>query len=154
DDSPASCLRSSVVFLVQCAPGGFVIFSDRVRLRCRSFGKSIAWRSFLLRLQSLAELLDRLLTRFQFLSLRFQVFVKLRQSSFQILYSLITFTTGLADLPTDLDSGFVNPFLERAHVSLHLLQIGASVSKGPSHRIQIGLHCICIGAHPPLFALD
>jgi hypothetical protein len=60
----------------------------------------------------------------------------------------------LADLPTDLDSGFVDPFLERTHLSLHLLHIGAGVGKGPSHRIQIRLHSVGVGPHPPLFAFD
>jgi hypothetical protein len=67
---------------------------------------------------------------------------------------LIPFTTGLADLSTDLDSGFVDPFLERTHLSLHLLNIGAGIGKGPSHRIQIRLHSVGVGPHPPLFALD
>jgi hypothetical protein len=35
-----------------------------------------------------------------------------------------------------------------------LLDIGAGVGKGPSHRIQIRLHSVGVGPHPPLFALD
>src|SRR4029450_3595304 len=154
DEFPESGNGRLVVFFVQRAPGRFVISSDRVRLRRRSLGKAIARYSFLLGFQGLAELLDRLLTRIQYLSLRFQVFVKFRQPSFQILYSLIPFTTGLADLSTDLHSGFVAPFLERTHLSLHLLPIGARVGKSPAHRIQIRLHGVCVGAHPPLFALN
>src|SRR2546430_1604972 len=103
---------SLVIFLVQRTPGGFVISSDRIRLRRCSLGKAIARHGFLLGLHGLAKLFDRLLARLQHLRLRFQVFFKFGQPSFQILYSLIAFTTGLADLSTDLDSGFVDPFLE------------------------------------------
>jgi hypothetical protein len=53
-----------------------------------------------------------------------------------------------------LDSGFVDPFLERTHLSLHLLHIRTGVGKSPSHRVQIRLHSAGVVPHPSLLALD
>jgi hypothetical protein len=53
---------------------------------------------------------------------------------------MIAISAGLADLPSDLHSGFIDTFANRADIALHLLQVGPGIGQTCPHRVDIGLH--------------